>query len=465
MQIRYSKFIRSIHLVGDILLLNISFIISYFIKFDSIAIDKTYPYQYFSLLLILNLSWFLVIGLLKIYDIIRTAQTEQIIIDLVKAVFLHVLIISASLFFLKFHLISRELIIVTYLIFVFLILLWRMLFLYALKLYRKSGFNYRRVVVVGANTVGHEIMQFLTSDVSLGYNFLGFFDDNYPQSKENGMVIGKVENVNDFALKNKVDEIYYALSDTSVAAVKELIEFSEKNMIRFKIVPEHLRYVPKNVVVDYYSTIPVILIRKEPLENIFNRFVKRTFDLFFSLFVIVVLFSWLFPIIAVFVKLSSPGPVFFRQKRSGKQRKEFWCLKFRTMKINKGADSQQATEDDIRITAAGKFLRKTSLDELPQFLNVLKGDMSVVGPRPHMLKHTEEYSKIINKFMVRHFITPGITGWAQVNGYRGITTDAAKMQKRVEYDVWYIENWSFLLDIKIILNSIWILIIGDKHAF
>lgn len=464
MQLRYSKFIRSIHLLGDIILLNISFIISYFIKFGNISIDKTYFYQYFSLLLILNFSWFLVVGLLKIYDIIRIARTEQIIIELIKAVFFHVLLISASMFFLKLHL-SRELIIITYLIYVFLILLWRILFLYTLQRYRKLGFNYRRVVVVGASIVGHEIMQFLTSDASFGYNFLGFFDDDYQKNNQNGMIIGKVENVKKFALKNKVDEIYYALSGTGVAEVKDLMEFSEKNMIRFKIVPERLHYIPKNVVVDYYSNIPVILIRNEPLENISNRFIKRTFDLVFSLFVIVFLFSWLFPVIAVFVKLSSVKPVFFKQRRSGKKGKEFWCLKFRTMKINRGADSKQATEDDKRITPIGRFLRKTSLDELPQFFNVLKGDMSVVGPRPHMLKHTEQYSKIIDKFMVRHLITPGITGWAQVNGFRGITTDSAKMQKRVEFDVWYIENWSFLLDIKIILNTIRILIKGDKQAF
>ncbi len=208
----------------------------------------------------------------------------------------------------------------------------------------------------------------------------------------------------------------------------------------------------------------VILPRKQPLEKWFNQIIKRTFDIVFSLFMIVCIFSWLFPIIALLVKLSSPGPIFFKQMRSGKDNKSFWCWKFRSMRVNVDADSIQATKNDDRITPVGMILRKTNMDELPQFFNVLRGDMSVVGPRPHMLKHTEHYSRIIDEYMARHFIKPGITGFAQINGYRGETQDPLLMKKRVQCDVWYIENWSFFHDLKIIAMTTITMILGDDNA-
>jgi exopolysaccharide biosynthesis polyprenyl glycosylphosphotransferase len=201
------------------------------------------------------------------------------------------------------------------------------------------------------------------------------------------------------------------------------------------------------------------------MELITNQYFKRTFDIAFSFLVIVLVFTWLFPILALLIKLSSKGPIFFKQQRSGKRNEVFTCYKFRSMKVNEDSDTIQAHKSDDRITGIGKFLRKTSMDELPQFLNVLNGDMSVVGPRPHMLKHTEEYSQIIDNFMVRHFVKPGITGWAQVHGFRGETHQDYKMRKRVQYDVWYIENWSFLLDIRIIFMTVRNLLLGDRNAF
>ena len=192
---------------------------------------------------------------------------------------------------------------------------------------------------------------------------------------------------------------------------------------------------------------------------------KRLFDISFSLFVLIFICSWLFPLLAIAIKLSSPGPIFFIQKRSGRNNAEFDCYKFRSMSVNKDSDKVQAIKNDTRITLIGKFLRKSNLDELPQFFNVLIGNMSVVGPRPHMLQHTADYSAIIDKFMVRHLIKPGITGWAQVNGFRGATSHPRYMMKRVRYDLWYIENWTFLLDIQIIFMTVYSMIKGDKNAF
>jgi len=345
------------------------------------------------------------------------------------------------------------------------IFLWRLAFIKVLKIYRKSGFNYRKVIIVGAGPVGTAMRDFFNSDLSYGYHFVGFFDDNLEKYDGNGQLVrGKVEDVKSFALENKVDEIYWALPDTGGKKVKALVNFAEKNLIRFKIIPQFMPHIPKKVKLDFYDSIPIILIRKEPLELFSNRLLKRIFDICFSFFTIVLIFPWLFPMIGLLIKLSSRGPVFFIQKRSGERNKIFNCIKFRTMYVNKEADVKQATHNDNRITPIGKYIRRTNLDELPQFFNVLKGDMSVIGPRPHMLKHTEEYSKIIDKFMVRHLVKPGITGWAQVNGFRGQTIDPKKMQKRVKHDVWYIENWSFLLDLKITLKTVGKMLNGDKNA-
>ena len=196
-----------------------------------------------------------------------------------------------------------------------------------------------------------------------------------------------------------------------------------------------------------------------------NRMYKRIFDILFSLSVILLIVPIVFPIIALIIKLTSKGPIFFKQLRSGVNNKDFICYKFRSMALNKDADEIQATRNDMRITMIGKFIRKTNIDEFPQFFNVLFGDMSIVGPRPHMIKHTAEYSKLIEDYMVRQLVKPGITGAAQVYGFRGETKTTEDMKDRVEYDIWYLENWSLLLDIKLIFLTSWNMIKGQKEAF
>jgi putative colanic acid biosynthesis UDP-glucose lipid carrier transferase len=230
-------------------------------------------------------------------------------------------------------------------------------------------------------------------------------------------------------------------------------------------VPDLGFFFKKQMHIDYLKEIPVISLRKEPLEDLGNRIKKRIFDIAVSSFVCVFILSWLIPIISILIWLESRGPAFFVQQRSGKNNKSFGCLKFRSMKMSQTAHLQQATKNDTRITRIGRFLRRTSLDEFPQFINVLRGDMSIVGPRPHMLKHTDEYSRLIGQYMVRQFLKPGITGWAQVSGYRGETRTVDQMQKRVEHDLWYLENWSLLLDMKIMAMTAFNTVKGDKNAF
>ena len=217
--------------------------------------------------------------------------------------------------------------------------------------------------------------------------------------------------------------------------------------------------------INYMGEFPVLSVRHEPLEDMQSRVKKRLFDVVFSLLVIVFIISWLYPLLALIIKIQSPGPVLFKQLRSGRDNQPFWCYKFRSMHVNANSDSKQAHKGDSRITAIGRFMRKTSLDEFPQFVNVLFGNMSIVGPRPHMLNHTEEYRAIIDQYMVRQFLKPGITGWAQVNGYRGETKDPSLMQKRVEHDIWYMENWSAMLDLRIVFITIFSILKGEENAF
>ena len=337
-----------------------------------------------------------------------------------------------------------------------------------MKRYRARGGNYRRVIVIGANRTAQQFVNEITEHNEFGYKFMGYFDDK-PQAALQKDTIGGFDDIKWYCFENHIDEIYCALTPAKhEELINNLMSFSDDNLIRFRIVPEFTEYLSrrfKRVMIEYYGNLPIVTTRPEPLDNLYNRTIKRIFDIVFSSLFLLLIGSWLFPIIALAVKLTSKGPVFFLQKRSGENNSEFLCYKFRTMYVNMEADTKQATKDDPRITRVGRFLRKTNLDEVPQFINVLKGDMSVVGPRPHMLKHTEEYSKIVNSFMVRHFVKPGITGAAQANGYRGDTTDPKLMEKRVQYDVWYLENWSFWLDIKIVFLTVWSMVKGNENAF
>jgi undecaprenyl-phosphate galactose phosphotransferase/putative colanic acid biosynthesis UDP-glucose lipid carrier transferase len=351
-----------------------------------------------------------------------------------------------------------------YILFTTLLALLRVAFLKYVKQIRKKGYNSRSVLIVGANNNGQLIADRLTSDLTYGYKLHGYFDETNQVDDIN--YLGNIDDMEAYLASQKIDEVYIATDQEISSRIDYVIELCERYMIRLKFVPAFFNHTKsRRVSIDYYGNIPVMMFREEPLTNPFNRLIKKGFDLIFSLIVILGIFTWLFPILILFVKLSSKGPIFFKQIRSGENNNEFICYKFRTMKVNSVSDEIQASKNDSRITTIGAFMRKTNLDELPQFFNVLIGNMSVVGPRPHMIKHTLEYSELINNYLIRHFAKPGITGWAQVNGYRGETRELNDMQKRVDFDIWYIENWSFLLDLKIIWRTIVNMIRGDKNAY
>lgn len=263
-----------------------------------------------------------------------------------------------------------------------------------------------------------------------------------------------------------VKDVYVVIANDRLNEVSALVKEADRQFLRLKFVPNLDKPLSDSYTVNYLgSEFPVITLRHEPLEDITNRFKKRVIDIVFSTAVIVLIMSWLYPLIGLMIKLQSRGPVLFKQLRSGRNDIPFLCYKFRSMQVNDDSDEKQASKEDGRITAFGHFLRRTGLDEMPQFFNVLIGNMSVVGPRPHMLKHTEQYKVIINQYMVRHFLKPGITGWAQVNGFRGETKELKDMQGRVECDIYYLEKWTALLDVKIVFMTIINGLRGDKNAY
>ena len=319
--------------------------------------------------------------------------------------------------------------------------------------HRYTAFSNQNVIIIGGGLTGYNLHHFFKNNPDKGYTSLGFFDDNTANVIELRSYLGTNNDSINYALTFDIDEIFCTLPNSAIDKIEQLMLEADKNFIRFRLVPEYSIDEIKPTYVQYFGDIPVISIRPDPLENAFNRLIKRSFDFIFSLFAMLFIFSWAFPILAILIKLDSNGPVFFIQTRSGRNNRPFKCYKFRSMRINTEADKKQATRDDPRITRVGAWIRRTHLDELPQFFNVLIGDMSVVGPRPHMITHTRQYSQLVDRFMIRHFLKPGITGRAQINGLRGETKTTDDMLKRVEADVWYLENWSFLLVIKNICKT------------
>ena len=262
-----------------------------------------------------------------------------------------------------------------------------------------------------------------------------------------------------------INELYIVTNPDFVVNLKDYFELGDKHCMRLKFIPNLSTSSKFHYNTSDFENLHVIKPRYEPLQDSYNRLIKRVFDVLFSLFIIVFILSWLYPIIAFFIKKESKGPVLFKQLRTGKKNEPFWCYKFRSMTVNDTSDSVQAHKEDVRITKIGKILRKTSLDELPQFFNVLAGTMSVVGPRPHMLKHTEDYNDQINNFMVRHFVKPGITGLAQISGLRGETKHVLDMKRRVNADIEYVQKWSLIYDIQICFLTFVIALKGDDNAF
>jgi len=461
---KYSTLYKWINIWIDYSILNVALIIGFY-KIEETTFE-VYPSYYFFIVLIFNLYWFFCSSVGSLYkDILRREA-----ITTLKATLKTLLIYVGSL--LLFNAFSSHLDLLSgyfyqfIFIFCFLLLSWKTIFLLHRKNKRYLWTWNNKIIIIGAGKVGGDLIKYFKNNPQLGYVVDSVFDDDPTIGLERGIeVAGDIEACMAYAKSNNIKEIYCALPDHQLDKVRPLMAEADKHFIRFRLVPYIQNFWGKAVIADACGYLPVLAPRQEPLESKANEMLKRIFDIAFSSLVIFFILSWLLPILAILIKLDSKGPVIFKQLRSGRNGKPFYCLKLRTMRVNSESDSKQASKKDSRITRVGSFLRKTSLDELPQFFNVLVGEMSVVGPRPHMIKHTEDYSVEIQHFMVRHFVTPGITGWAQVNGYRGETKESNAMGKRVEADIWYLENWSLILDIRIVFLTVWQMIKGDANAY
>lgn len=464
---RHTTFFKALNLAIDYLILNISMIATYLL-IDKSTILWSNNRRYLPIVLVFNLIWLLSANISGLYQQVLNKDSIKTYRAVIRTYLLFVSLICFTILILigtEAYFITRQYLFYSLALFGFLLGLWKLIFLMIRNSERASLIDTRDIIIVGAGRIGYDLYNFFIKNPDEGYKTIGFFDDDANNISDGNLYLGKTSDCINYALKNKVNEIFCTLPMSQSETIGQLMLEADKNLIRFKSVPEYYDYDKKPTFIQSFGHIPIISVRTEPLENLLNRSIKRAFDIVFSIFVLIFIFSWLLPILALLIKLSSKGPVFFVQVRSGRDNKPFKCYKFRSMSVNNDADKKQATRDDKRITKIGAFMRRTSLDELPQFFNVIKGNMSIVGPRPHMISHTEQYSQLIDRFMVRHFLKPGITGWAQVKGLRGETKTVEEMLGRVEADVWYLENWSFLLDLKIIFLTVTNSIVGDKNAF
>ena len=340
-----------------------------------------------------------------------------------------------------------------------LYVLWHLLMRRIIGVLRRRGANNYTVALVGSDPNMLQVCQFLMDSwTDEGYMVLGMFSDRPEEIPEGVPDLGTPEDAIDYVEQHHdvLKEVLCSLNPaTRTDYVNRLVSTCEAHMVRFKYVPDMEGYPQRKMAISQLGNVNVISLHEEPLNSPLAKFVKRTSDVVVSGLFLVTLFPLIWLFCAIGIKLSSPGPVFFKQKRTGYEGKEFWCYKFRSMRASADADTKQAVKGDSRVFPFGEFLRKSSLDELPQFLNVFRGDMSIVGPRPHMLHHTDIYSELIGDYMIRHLAKPGITGWAQVNGCRGETKELSEMKERVEKDIWYIEHWSVELDVSIVLKTVW----------
>jgi putative colanic acid biosynthesis UDP-glucose lipid carrier transferase len=475
MESRYVFLLIVIFNLFDALALNSSFFLLHFLGIINGTSGKIFLSGTF--LIVFNLSWLISAIVNRLYKYKTVQSAKEIRKRFVYTFIGHNLIVTAYLFFAgsTFNNTIRY-IFCMFLIEVFAFLLARIIIYLSETFFFKAKPHSKRIAILGYNGIGQKLEEYFLQH-KLAFNFSGYFTDvDNPVNDDNPTNDNKLNTLKNsihYAIENHLDEVYSTLFPENCEGLSKILELAEQHCVRVKFATSFIQYLHEAEKFDklnynlicFYGGIPILDTRIEPLSLLKNRILKRFFDVVFSLLIIIFILSWLMPVIMIIIKLESAGPVIFSQLRSGKDNKPFWCYKFRSMHVNNVSNEQQATKNDSRVTKTGAFMRRTSIDELPQFFNVLLGNMSVVGPRPHMLKHTEEYRFIIDKYMVRHFLKPGITGWAQVNGYRGETRNHDDMLKRVEHDIWYLENWSILEDVRIIVKTVLNAVTGEENAY
>ncbi|RXF69426.1 undecaprenyl-phosphate glucose phosphotransferase [Arcticibacter tournemirensis] len=460
MQNRYIYILCLILAFTDVVLINSAF----FAAFNLVGPGREHLSLYRDFIIIFNLLWFICARAFDLYNK-KTLHDKLLHTSTLECISLHYVILLLYVIFIEATNVSLILLLVFFLLLSFILFAGRLAAMLAGSWIRRRFKVARPVVLLGINPTSIQLADYFKNH-DRQYSFEEYLNTDKSATddfKEN--ILPAISRQMKKAAETGVNEVYISLGPHEISNAGLLLKEADKQCVRLRFVPDFSKSLERQFSINYLGGLPVISLNTEPLEEMHNRFLKRLFDITFSLGVLVLIFSWLYPLLAVLIKLQGPGPVFFKQLRSGRNNESFWCYKFRSMKVNGDSDSRQASKNDSRVTPIGRFLRKSSLDELPQFLNVLMGNMSIVGPRPHMLQHTEQYRNIIDKYMVRHYLKPGITGWAQINGYRGETGSIELMEKRVKHDLWYLENWTPLLDIKIVFLTVIHLIKDHDNAF
>ncbi len=452
MKHRFSHNIRTLHIVADLCLLNVSFLLAYFFKFYEL--DSLFMAPYSGLLFFINVAWFLSILVVKPYHISRsTATIPHILAKHFTTIILHALLVAAFFVAFRVYYYSREHIFFAYLIMFFVVSFWKAAFTLFLRSYRLRGFNNRKVIIVGYGEIAEELKAFFLSHKEQGYNFLGFFDDA-PSAQP--VRRGPIHQVSRFVMDHQVDEIYCCTPYLDYATVADIIDFGQKNDRRAKIVTDYRSFYGKGVSLERYDSIPVLNVSSDPAEDTKAVLVKRSFDVAFSLLVMVI-GAPVLALIAFMTKFTSRGPVFYRQERVGKGGKPFTMIKFRSMYTDaEEIGPSLASKGDPRITEWGRFMRKTRLDELPQFYNVLAGDMSIVGPRPERQFYIDQIVAKAPRYKYLQVVKPGITSIGQIKF--GYAENIDEMVKRLRYDIIYLRNVSLVLDLKIILLTVMVML-------
>ncbi len=453
------KLFNRLHVVLDAVIVIISYLLSWYLKFatglstmdvHAGALDMQ---TYFRVLYYLVPMYAILYYMFGTYAPKRATGLGKEIFGIFKANTVGIVLFMMILYLFEQYDISRFMLISFYLINTILTSLVRFFVRKFLRSFRKKGYNLKYVLLIGYSTAAEEYITRINQNPQWGYVVRGILDDTVPRGTvyKGVKVVGSIDNIKYILPENKLDEIAITLALKDYEKLEGIVDICEKSGVHTKFIPDYTSLVPSHPYTEDVVGLPVINIRYVPLNNVINLFLKRTVDILGSLIGIIIS-SPIMLVVAIIIKLSSEGPVIFKQERIGLHNKPFMMFKFRSMRIQKSQDEEKGwtTKDDPRVTPIGKFIRKTSIDELPQLFNILLGEMSLVGPRPERPQFVDKFKEEIPRYMVKHQVRPGLTGWAQVNGYRGDTS----IRKRVEYDLYYIENWSFTFDIKIMFMTV-----------
>ncbi len=451
----------------DLFIVNFSFIAAATLAQSfNILLQRNYM---FVLMAIMNFVWYFVSNVIDYYEDFSIRNFSYQFIKILKNTAAQIITGIIFVFVTKEDLFNRNFILYYSILLVILTSIRTQVLKIILGQIRSRDKNIKNLIIVGAGEIAKDFHKIISNHSEFGYNFLGFIDNGSAEENiEN--ILGHIDELEQILPQNNIDEVIIALPIFEAEQIDKIIRICNKNGARVYIIPDYFRFLSKKFQVSMIGNFPIITVRSEPLAEFHWQVVKRTFDIIFSSLVIVFILTWLFPLISILNKIYSNGPLLFIQDRVGANNKIFKCYKFRTMYTNITQENkfQPTVENDPRITKIGRFLRKSNIDEIPQFINVLKGKMSIVGPRPHALPYNEIYQNIVEDIKIRSWVKPGISGWAQIHGLRGDAIDIEENKKRtikrIEYDLWYIENWTFWLDIQIILTTIWQMFRGETKA-